>query len=259
MSSFVLHSFRDYAHMSQASAQFVYDQMIEKLAQGETFVFGLATGQSPKLFYQELLILLRSKPVDLSNLYTVNLDEYYPIVKTSPHSYYAEMLQQLWEPLYAINHTFQPAKQAFIASGEAVDPVYEAQQYEERIAALGGVDLQLLGLGVNGHIGFNEPGSPADSHTRLVMLAEETIAVNAQKFFGGNHALVPKKALTMGIGTILQAKQLVMLVSGAPKSQILAHTLRTKIPHIENPASFLMTHPHVHFFADEDALMDFRR
>lgn len=254
MSSFTIHTTKDYEELSQKSAQEAYNRIKKGLETREKFVLGLATGQSPIGFYQELLNLLRENPLDLSHFYTINLDEYYPISRTSINSYYVEMMNQLWKPLAEITSTFNPSKQAFIANGDTADPIYEAQQYEEKIQNLGGVDLQLLGLGINGHIGFNEPGSEKDSRTRLVMLAQETIEINAQKFFHGDISKVPIKAITMGIGTILEAKEIMMLVSGVKKAEILAETIACKNPSSENPASFLHVHKKVHIFADEDAM-----
>lgn len=253
MSPFTIHPTKNYEEMSQKAAQEAFNRIKKGLESRGKFVFGLATGQSPIRFYQELLGLFRQYSLDLSSFYTVNLDEYYPISRTSLNSYYVEMMNQLWKPLSEITSTFNPVKQSFIANGDAADPIYEAQSYEEKINNLGGVDLQLLGLGVNGHIGFNEPGSERDSRTRLVHLAKETVEINAQKFFNGDSSRVPKKAITMGIGTILEAKEIMMLVSGSKKAKILAETIDCKNPSSENPASFLHFHKKVHIFADEEA------
>lgn len=253
MSQFTIHKTNDYDSMSVIAAREAFNRIKKGLVSNEKFVFGLATGQSPIGFYKELLQLLKQEPLDLSHFYTVNLDEYFPISQTSINSYYVEMMNQLWKPLSEITPTFNPTKQAFIVNGDTADPIYEASAYEEKIQKLGGVDLQLLGLGVNGHIGFNEPSSARNSRTRLVRLAEETIEINAQKFFDGDSAKVPVQAITMGIGTILEAKEIFMLVSGNKKAKILAETINCKNPSSENPASFLQYHKKVHIFADDEA------
>jgi glucosamine-6-phosphate deaminase len=248
-----LQIFPDYISMSRAAAESALQEIQQGLQQGN-FVLGLPTGATPKGFYQELLGMFATHPgMDLQHFYTFNLDQYYPMNKDDPHSYYAEMLAQFWAPLSQINSTFDYQKQAFMLDGEAKDPASETKEYEAKIKNLGGINLQILGIGVNGHIGFNEPGSTQDSRTRLVQLTTSTIEINAAKFFAGDTTKVPHQALSMGMGTILEAKKVFLLVSGASKSPILQETYHAKQTYMQNPASFLIEHPAVTIFTDQEA------
>jgi glucosamine-6-phosphate deaminase len=191
--------------------------------------------------------------MDLQNFHTFNLDEYYPIEKSNKNSYFTEMSSLLFNPLKEINSSFNPNKNSYLLNGETNEPQKECLDYEEKIKKLKGIDLQMLGIGINGHLAFNEPGTVGNSRTRVVDLAEETIQVNADKFFDGNTDKVPKQALSMGIGTILEAKKIFLVASGKSKKNILTKLRNTKIPSIENPASYLLTHPDVTWWLDKDA------
>jgi glucosamine-6-phosphate deaminase len=162
------------------------------------------------------------------------------------------MSEHFWDPLSQINPSFNKYQQAIIPDGSAKNVEEECKRYEKAIADLGGIDLQIVGIGTNGHIGFNEPGSPGDSKTRLVNLAEETIQVN-KAHFGGDAAKVPVQAFTMGIGTIMSAREIVLIAAGKSKAPIMAQMQKLEEPTIDIPASFLIKHSNCSFFADQDA------
>ncbi len=239
--------------MSREAALEIFNKITAKLDTDESFVLGMATGNSPIKLYKELLGLFPKYKGSLSQLFTVNLDEYSGLDKTSPDSYYQYMMNHFWGPLAEMNPTFSIQSQTIIPNGVAENPVEESSRYEKAIADLGGIDLQILGIGTNGHIGFNEPGSPGTSRTRLVDLAEETIQVN-KAHFNGDADKVPRKAYTMGVQTIFEAREIVLLVSGTSKAEIMARMNSLTEPTEEIPASFLLNHPDVIIFADELAL-----
>ena len=159
------------------------------------------------------------------------------------------MSELFWRPLQEANPTFN-MQNAFIPDTETEDPEEEAEMYEEEIKKHGGIDLQILGIGINGHLAFNEPGSDPTSRTRKVMVNEETREVNAEKFFNGDISKVPQFALSMGMGTILEAKEIFLLASGESKAEILQKVIDMKEPSVEVPASYLKTHPNVTIFTD---------
>lgn len=246
------HIYPDYNILSLEAAKYVFSKIEPVLSQGDKFVLGMATGNSPIKMYDELVSLFRGAELDLSKFYTVNLDEYFPILQSNDQSYHFYMRKHFWEPLQTISSTFDYTKQGLIPNGEAADSTSECSRYEAQIKELGGIDLQILGIGTNGHIGFNEPGSPSDSRTRLIQLAEATIKDNSANF-GGDMNAVPKEAITMGIATILEAREIVVLVSGANKAPILKAINDVTEPTIEIPATYLVRNPHVTFFLDSAA------
>lgn len=249
--SFSPHVFADYDQLSAAAARVVMEKMVMGIETKGKFVLGCATGSTPEGLYKHLISLLAKQDLDLSRLYTVNLDEYFPIKRSDPQSYYHFMLTHLWQPLAAVNSSFDYQSQTFVPNGEATDADTECRAYEEKIKAMGGVDIQIVGIGVNGHIGFNEPGSPADSRTRTVTLESSTVEANS-RFFGSIDQ-VPKQALTMGIGTILEAKEILVLASGKAKAPILKALWVLEEPTVAIPASWLLSHPQVSFFIDREA------
>lgn len=240
--------FPSYEEMSKRAALFVFKEFIKK--EVKKFVLGLATGSTQIGFRQEFLKLLKKSSLCLKNLYLVNLDEYWPIKKGNPQSYFQEMKQNFWQPLENLKLGFNQ-KNAFIPNGEGKNPKICALEYEETIKKLGGIDLQMLGVGIEGHIGFNEKGSSLFSKTRLVTLSPSTIEAN-KRFFLGNKNLVPKKALTMGIATILKAKKILLLANGEKKQAIIKRLIKEP-PNKNLPASFLKLHKMVFFFLDKDA------
>jgi len=243
--------FPDYEQLSAAAAQVIVDKMITKLSGNGTFVLGCATGATPEGLYRHLITLLRKQQLDLSRLYTFNLDEYSPIKRSDPQSYYQFMRQHLWEPVHEVNPSFDYQTQVFLPSGEATNTEAECQAYEEKIRRVGGIDIQILGIGINGHIGFNEPGSPRDSRTRMVDLTPSTREVNSRFFGSLEH--VPTHALTMGIASILAAKEILVLASGNAKAPIIQALHVLEEPTEDIPASWLLTHPEVSFYIDTAA------
>ncbi len=208
-------------------------------------VLGLATGSTPLGVYERLTECYRDGQMDLSQVTCFNLDEYYPMLPESPHSYHFFMQEHLFRHV--------PCRRWLVPDGRPGTPEQIAErcrEYEAQIAGAGGVDLQLLGIGRTGHIGFNEPGSLPDSRTRLVTLAPLTRKDAAAGFGGLAH--VPKQAVSMGIGTILEAREIVVLASGAAKAEIVQQAMEGEET-ARVPASWLRTHPNVRLYLDQGA------
>ena len=251
-SPFHIATFPDYNSLSKAAADYAYQQL-SHLAIQQSFVLGLPTGSTPVGMYKHLINLLtiNHPAIQPSNLTTFNLDEYYPIKHDDPQSYHYFMTKNLWQPY---NHlAIQPFNnsQFNIPNGESADPENECQIYEELIKKHGPIDLMILGIGTNGHIGFNEPGSQPTSRTRVVTLSEETITANSRFF--SSKADVPKRAITMGLGTILESKEILVLASGESKRPILQKLQSLSAPTPDIPASWLMNHSKVTFYIDSSA------
>lgn len=209
-------------------------------------VLGLATGSTPVRLYRELIKLHRDEKLSFMNVITFNLDEYYGLPRTHPESYWRFMHEQLF------NHIDIPAENIHLPDGTLPrGEVFEAcRQYEQQIQAAGGLDLQVLGIGRTGHIGFNEPGSSRESRTRLVTLDQLTRRDAARDFLG--EANVPRHAITMGVGTILEAREIVLLAWGEAKARVMASSVEQ--PPVDSlPASFLQGHPNLRFMVDEAA------
>ena len=207
-------------------------------------VLGLATGGTPVPMYKQLIRLHREEGLDFSQVRSFNLDEYIGLPPDHPQNFRVFMQDHLFDHInIAPGNTFVP-------DGRASDIAAQLVDYEAAIKAAGGIDLQLLGLGHNGHIAFNEPGSPADSRTRVVDLTAETIENNARFFASIDD--VPRTAITMGIGTILESKRIVMLAFGQQKAAAVHRALRGEVT-AECPASFLQTHRDVTFMLDQAA------
>jgi glucosamine-6-phosphate deaminase len=220
--------------MSQAAAELV----LRQLAKRPDSVLGLATGGTPVGLYQQLC----EKKADLSKAVTFNLDEYYGLPRQHPQSFFQFMKGHVYDPLMPLSYD--------IPNGETDDVEQECERFETAIRNAGGIDLQVLGVGRNGHIGFNEPETPFSSRTRLVSLKRETVEDNARFF--GDVSLVPTQAITMGIGTILEAKVILLLASGAAKAEALYQLLYGDIsPGV--PVTALRLHPAVRVIVDEEA------
>jgi glucosamine-6-phosphate deaminase len=198
-------------------------------------VLGLPTGRTPVKMYERVVAACSREYHCFRDVVTFNLDEYVGIESTHPGSYCAFMNEHLF------SHVDMEKSNAHIPNGMAADADAECARYERGIAAAGGLDLTFLGLGSNGHIGFNEPGTPFDSRTRVVALTESTRAANAPLFPDGN---VPTRAITMGIGTILESKSIVLLASGEKKRAAIERLRSGEITE-EFPASALWRHPDV--------------
>jgi glucosamine-6-phosphate deaminase len=213
-------------------------------ASNRTCVLGLAAGATPITVYRALIRLYR-QGLSFLNVVTFNLDEYYPMPASSPHSY-ARFMRENFLDYVDLN----PANVHVLDGSLRLDRVAEhCERYERCIAAAGGIDLQLLGIGRNGHIGFNEPGSPRTSRTRLVTLDEAT-RHDAQGSFGIDET--PKQAITMGVDSILQARRILLLAVGSHKAPIVAKTIAGTVTD-EVPASFLQQHSNVSVYVDRAA------
>ena len=235
-----LHIEKDYTAMSQKAAE-IFAEAVNANPAG---AFGFATGSSPIGMYEALMQLQKSGKVDLTRITAFNLDEYYPIKSSDPQSYHFFMRQNLFDSVEL------PATNAHIPSGEAPDPIAECAAYDEKIAKAGGIDVQILGIGLNGHIGFNEPAKGLMAATGHVPLAEETIKSNARHFASPQD--VPCHALTMGLNSIMMARRIILLASGESKADILHEALCGPITTFV-PASLLQLHHDVTIVADKPA------
>ncbi|MCJ8508677.1 glucosamine-6-phosphate deaminase [Rhizobium lemnae] len=205
---------------------------------------GLATGATARSFYTALIKAHTELKLSFAAVNTFNLDEYIGLSRSHPNSYWNEIVEQFGR------HVDVPLTQIHAPDGAHQDPEAAAAVYEGLLASVGGVDIQLLGLGRNGHIAFNEPGSPFDSCTRPVDLTTSTLQANQVHFPSGE--TMPQRAISMGIATILKARRIVLIASGQAKAEALKDMLRGTIgPHC--PASFLRAHSAVHVIADRDA------
>ncbi len=221
-------------------------------AAGRPTVLGLATGSTPVRLYRQLIRLHREEKLSFKNVVTFNLDEYHGLPRTHPESYWRFMHEQLF------NHLDTPPANIHIPDGTVprAEVFAWCRAYEEQIRAAGGLDVQILGIGRTGHIGFNEPGSGRDSRTRLVTLDALTRRDAARDFVG--EANVPRHAITMGVGTILEARRILLLAWGEAKARVLADAVE-KSPTDSLPASFLQGHPAVELHLDAAAASELTR
>ncbi|MDE7444875.1 MAG: glucosamine-6-phosphate deaminase [Lachnospiraceae bacterium] len=232
---------KDYKDMSRKAANIISAQIIMK----PHCVLGLATGSTPIGTYDQLVEWYNKGDLDFSEVTTVNLDEYKGLTRENEQSYYYFMNDKLFSRVN-INK-----ERTFLPDGMEPDSDKACKDYNEIIASVGGVDLQLLGLGHNGHIGFNEPGMAFEAETHCVNLTESTMKAN-QRFFASMDE-VPKQAYTMGIKTIMQAKKILIVISGEDKAQIVKEAFFGPItPKVQ--ASVLQLHNDVIIVADEAAL-----
>lgn len=232
---------KNYDEVSDRAAEIMADVMKAKPA----CVLGLATGSTPIGMYQKLIEKNKAGEIDFSSVTTVNLDEYYPIAADNDQSYRYFMDHQLFD------HVNIDKSKTFVPNGQAADPYAACREYEDIVASVGQVDIQVLGIGQNGHIGFNEPDEALYVPTHVTDLTESTIKANARFF--ASEADVPTKALTMGIGTILKAKKIIILANGASKKDAVAAMLTGKLS-CQCPASMLNLHPDVTLICDEAAM-----
>ena len=232
---------KDYKDMSRKAANIISAQVIMK----PNCVLGLATGSTPIGTYDQLVEWYNKGDLDFSEVTTVNLDEYKGLPRTNDQSYYYFMHQHLFDRV-----NINP-EQTNVPNGMESVAEKECGRYEGLIHSLGGVDLQLLGLGHNGHIGFNEPGEAFEKETHCVDLTESTIEAN-KRFFASAED-VPKQAYTMGIKTIMQAKKILVVVNGEAKADIVERAFFGPVTP-EVPASILQMHNDVTLVGDEAAL-----
>lgn len=231
---------KDYSEMSQKAAGVIAAQIITK----PDCVLGLATGSTPVGTYKVLVDFFQKGDLDFSEVTTVNLDEYCGLPKENDQSYYYFMHENLFK------HVNICPDQIHLPDGTETDPETACASYERIIKQCGGADLQLLGIGHNGHIGFNEPADSFTNLTHQVDLAESTIEANS-RFFASREE-VPTQAYTMGIGTIMRAKRILLIASGKDKAEIIRKSCFGPIcPQV--PASILQLHPDVTVVLDMDA------
>lgn len=235
-----IHQVNDYREMSQKAASIVSSQVILK----KTSVLGLATGSTPEGMYHRLIEMYHEGIADFSQITTFNLDEYLGLSPQHPQSYHYYMNQHFFE------HIDIPATNINIPPGKIENSENVCREYDKRIAASGGIDLQVLGIGVNGHIGFNEPDQYLNVGTHVVNLTEETIETNS-RFFTSREE-VPRQAITMGMGSIMQARRVLLLASGKSKAQAIRDTVNGKVT-TRVPASFLQLHPQFILVLDKEA------
>lgn len=207
-------------------------------------VLGLATGSTPEGVYKELIELNKEEKIDFSKVTSYNLDEYKGLSGDHPQSYRYFMNTKLF------NHINIDKNKTHVLSGVTKDIEKECKEYDDAIEADGGIDLQLLGIGENGHIGFNEPSDYLNMNTHLTKLTEETIKANSRFFH--NFEEVPKEAITMGLGAIMKAKKIILIASGDKKAEIIAKLTQEKIS-TRIPASLLQVHPDVLIIIDKAA------
>lgn len=226
-----------YEKMSQAAAEFVWQDMSGYFP--KKYVLGLATGSTPVLAYQKLLKIIASNKPDLSRLYLFNLDEYWPISYDDQCSYYHEMLSNIWQPLLDMKLGFK-LQNAHIPDGQAENPHKNALDYENLLKRIGYPHLQILGVGMDGHIAFNEKGTSKRSVTHVVKLAASTIKAN-KKNFKNDLSRMPKQGICMGISSILKAKKILFLANGAHKKPVIKKFLKFT-PTTDMACSFLRLH-----------------
>ena len=220
---------KNYDELSQMTANLIAEQVKQK----PTSVLGFATGSTPIGTYEKLVQMYKNGEIDFSNVTTFNLDEYRGLNKKNPQSYHYFMTDSLF------SHINLPTININFPNGMASDIAKECNSYENKIARAGGIDLQLLGVGQNGHIGFNEPDEVFHNKTHLVNLSDSTVHANARFF--DKVAEVPTTAITMGIGTIMSAKKIV-LIAGADKADVI-EKLKSETVSPKFPVSVLHYHP----------------
>jgi len=238
--------------LSRTIARRIAEVIAERRAAGARPVLGLATGSTPIGVYRELIRMHRDEGLSFRGVVTFNLDEYFPMAPESIHSYRRFMQENLFDHI-----DIAPAD-THVPDGtvprEGVRTM--AETYEAAIRAAGGIDFQLLGIGKTGHIGFNEPGSGAESRTRLIQLDVVTRRDAAADFFGEEH--VPREAMTMGIATILEAREIAILATGEHKSAIVRRAVEGAVD-LEVAATFLQRHPRTTFYLDTAAAAELTR
>ncbi len=232
---------KNYDEMSLRAAQMVAAQVKEK----PESVLGLATGSTPEGLYAHLVNMHKKGELSFGRVITVNLDEYYPITPENDQSYRYFMNYHLFDRV-DINKA-----NTNVPDGTVSDPVAEGKRYEQLVSDLGGIDLQVLGIGRNGHIGFNEPNEQLVLDTHVTDLTQSTIEANARFFASASD--VPRQALTMGIGTIFKAKKIVVMASGASKKDAVKAMLE-RIVNTKFPATLLNLHPDVTLICTTDVL-----
>lgn len=212
------------------------------------FILGLPTGSSPVMAYKEMIKRHQQGEVSFKNVVTFNMDEYVGIAEDHPQSYHAFMYENLF------NHIDIPQENINILNGNAADLAVECQRYEDKMKSYGGIDLFLGGIGPDGHIAFNEPGSSLVSRTRVKSLNYDTIVANA-RFFDNDVTKVPTTALTVGVGTVMDAKEVLLIITGYNKARALREVVEGGINHMWT-VSMLQMHQHAILACDDHATME---
>ena len=236
-----------YARLAEVAAETIRDALLKK----PNLVLGLATGSTPIGVYEALVEMHKTDGLDFSGVTTFNLDEYVGIPSDHPYSYHTFMETHLFSLINI------PPENRHIPQSTAVGHVEFCECYEAAIVEAGGIDIQVLGIGKDGHIGFNEPSSSLGSRTRIKTLTRRTREANAPHF-GGTIDAVPKMAITMGVGTIMEANQCLLLASGESKAAAIADAVEGPIS-AEVPASVLQMHPQTTVVVDEVAASQLKR
>ncbi len=242
---------QNYEELSQWAA----DHIAERINQfnptsNNPFVLGLPTGSTPIGTYKALIELYKAGKVSFKNVVTFNMDEYVAIAEDHPESYHSFMFENFF------NHIDIPRENIHILNGNAADLDKECEEYEEKIKSFGGIELFMGGMGADGHLAFNVPGSSLQSRTRLVNLNYDTIVANS-RFFDNDLSQVPKQALTVGVQTVLDSKEVLVLVNGYKKARALQNVVENGMNHMWT-LSALQAHPNGIIVCDEEATMELK-
>jgi glucosamine-6-phosphate deaminase len=222
--------------------------LIQEIKSNPNIILGLATGSTTKGMYLELINSYKTEGVDFSGVRTFNLDEYIGLNGDHPQSYRSFMDE------YLFNHINIDKNNTLVPSGIAEDIDRVCREYDKKIEDAGGIDLQILGVGENGHIAFNEPGDHLNINTSVVKLTDSTIRVNS-RFFNSIDEM-PRTAITMGIGSILKARKLILLATGKKKRPVIKQLLENPVASTYFPVSMLLCHPDLTIIVDRDAYVD---
>ncbi|CAB3977653.1 glucosamine-6-phosphate isomerase 2-like [Paramuricea clavata] len=241
----------DYDRVSEWAAKYVRNRILAaNPGPNNYFVLGLPTGSTPVGMYKKLIEFHKAGELSFKFVKTFNMDEYVDLSRDHPESYHSFM----WENFF--KHIDIEPKNAHLLDGNAEDLQVECENYEREIAQAGGVDLFIGGIGPDGHIAFNEPGSSLASRTRIKTLAKETIVANA-RFFGGDISQVPTQALTVGVATVMDAREVMVVITGVHKAFALHKAIEDGVNHMWTVSAF-QQHPHTTFVCDEDATMELK-
>lgn len=229
------------------AAHYIAKKINDKAAvTSKPFVLGLPTGSTPLATYAEFARMVKAGEVSFKNVISFNMDEYVGIPESHPESYHSFMHKNLFDNID------EPAENIHILNGNALDLAAECAAYEQAIVDAGGIDLFLGGIGEDGHMAFNEPFSPLNSRTRVVTLTEDTIIVNS-RFFGGDTSLVPKQAMSVGVGTVMDSKEVLILAFGHKKARAVRDAIEGPLSHMCT-VSALQNHPAGWMVCDEAAV-----
>ncbi|XP_011609028.1 glucosamine-6-phosphate isomerase 1 [Takifugu rubripes] len=241
----------DYNEASEWAAKYIRNKiLLFNPGPDRYFTLGLPTGSTPLGCYKKLIEFYKNGEVSFHYVKTFNMDEYVGLPRDHPESYHSFM----WNNFF--KHIDIKAENTHILDGNAADLHAECEAFEEKITAAGGIQLFVGGIGPDGHIAFNEPGSSLVSRTRVKTLAKETIIANA-RFFDGDLSRVPTSALTVGVGTVMDAKEVMILITGAHKALALAKAIEEGVNHMWTVSAF-QQHPQSIFVCDEDATLELR-